>query len=188
MLNQKIALVFMVFSMIGQAAFADCKDGYVSEIKRLDSMQNSARVALATSGVPAVAVPLVLIATGATLTPAGLIVAPLAVVGAAGFYGGIALRKTSLRKALKLVQNAEAGQGKFLQEVTAKIQAADRSVTEVQIAEEIIGMNKANLVCPSNDLGKQRFMGYSKVQRELRSRLNLQPEQLTDEEEMLQND
>ena len=177
---QKIAGFLFLFSLVGQSAFADCKDGYANEVKRLDSMENSARATFATSGVPAVGIPLILLATGATITTAGVIAAPLAVVGAGGFYAGLALRKTSLRRTLKLIQNAEAGNGKFLSEVTAEIRKEDSRIDESQIAEEIIALNEGNLICPANDLGRQHFMGYARIQGELRKHFNIRTLEVSD--------
>lgn len=166
-----LSLIIISSLTLASVAMADCKEAYNNEIKRLDGMLNPSRTAFATSGATAIAVPVTLIATGATITAGGIIAAPAAAAGAGIFYAYVGGRRLALRRALALIKNAEKGTGPLLSKFTNQMQKFDASLTEETVAAAIANANKENAFCSETALGRSKVKGLFMVKKLVKARL-----------------
>jgi hypothetical protein len=167
-MKAKTASVSLVLSMafLTQAALADCRTGYLEQIKAIDGRMNPGRGTLIANSIGATAVPVVAAAAGITVAPAALLATPAVAVGAGTYVYILARKKRSFTMAYRLLVEAEKGDGPMLRKFFGQVGAQEEG-EKSKIRDELVALNAKDAFCaPKGELSKPHYLRYLAIKRQ----------------------
>lgn len=122
----KKIIIMSLFIIHSFSSFAECGSIYKEKIKNLEGRMNTPRGAIMAQSTAAIITSTVIYATAGTLTLAGTIGVPAAVIGAATYYSILNAKKNSYRKAMHVIGDAHHGSGPVLEKFLTHLQRNDK--------------------------------------------------------------
>ena len=163
-LSHTLVILATSLFIIGTAS-ADCRQGYLDQIKAIDGRMNPGRGTLAANLIGAAAIPTTAAAIGVVVAPAALIATPAVAAGAGTYLFILSRKKRSFTMAYRLLVEAEKGKGPMLDKFYSQL-AADDEGRQSKVRDEIVALNAKDAFCaPKGVMSKPHYLRYHAIKQ-----------------------